>query len=710
MIEMEDPSLKEQFERLQEQQRQKLMRRKQKKETEKEKPGTARSAFGITDELNLKLADPPATSGFLSEELVDHLNDQLRELKDENGRLYKLLSERDFEIRNLKKKKVEENSAVAGVTNETAAIKIVELSKKVRELTAELESERTRCKQLQKKCQDAQRQVTQLNSMQTDTHSVMGSMISLQSQFLEEKTDEGVDVKGLQDKLKQTESKLADYRNQCQALKQELKIQHKVLQQEVGENVNVQSLLNSNSGWRGRAQQVLTLQNKIEDLKTQLDSARGRSGKDGSLEDQMLGRTSARRRTQDEKYKEELRKVEKDRKEAQERAASELKALEEDHSALKNKMDACKARNKVLSNETKSLKQQIQTLLEKGKNDDELVQALMRQLQQLKQMLETSNQHQQSNMERHQEKMKDMSVKVQQDNNIVEQLKAIVAEKEQKVKVLENEIHQMKLNHIQRAQMESVSAMFQEPRPPSGPVSSRPGTVASEGGDTIVLTTVTPPESRLSERPPTSNRVVESARALSRVSARPASASNVSGNNSGVGMADLQYQCQEYLTMMQVSDVEREKLAELVHVLQKRIDETSSKMNDMQSELIQERKKNVVLEKKLGKAKLDPALSSRTSANVKTGRLQTAKTSASTARESVTQLDNMDKLDQTELEELIISLDIQRDENEALKAALQSTLKAKEEDLKLYSDTMDETKKVFLQALRQFKHNANTSS
>lgn len=41
-------------------------------------------------------------------------------------------------------------------------------------------------------------------------------------------TDEGVDVKGLQDKLKQTESKLADYRNQCQALKQELKIQHKV--------------------------------------------------------------------------------------------------------------------------------------------------------------------------------------------------------------------------------------------------------------------------------------------------------------------------------------------------------------------------------------------------------------------------------------------------------------------------------------------------
>ena len=49
------------------------------------------------------------------------------------------------------------------------------------------------------------------------------------------------------------------------------------------------------------------------------------------------------------------------------------------------------------------------------------------------------------------------------------------------------------------------------------------------------------------------------------------------------------------------------------------------------------------------------------------------------------------------------SLEIQRDENEALKAALQSTLKAKEEDLKMYSDTIDETKRVFFQALRQYK-------
>lgn len=51
----------------------------------------------------------------------------------------------------------------------------------------------------------------------------------------------------------------------------------------------------------------------------------------------------------------------------------------------------------------------------------------------------------------------------------------------------------------------------------------------------------------------------------------------------------------------------------------------------------------------------------------------------------------------------ICSLEIQRDENEALKTALQTTLRAKEEDMKMYSDTIEETKKVFLQALRQYK-------
>lgn len=37
-----------------------------------------------------------------------------------------------------------------------------------------------------------------------------------------------------------------------------------VLSKEVGEGVNVTSLLGTTSGWRGRAQQIIALQNKVK--------------------------------------------------------------------------------------------------------------------------------------------------------------------------------------------------------------------------------------------------------------------------------------------------------------------------------------------------------------------------------------------------------------------------------------------------------------
>ena len=49
------------------------------------------------------------------------------------------------------------------------------------------------------------------------------------------------------------------------------------------------------------------------------------------------------------------------------------------------------------------------------------------------------------------------------------------------------------------------------------------------------------------------------------------------------------------------------------------------------------------------------------------------------------------------------------DENHALKSALQSSMKAKGEDLKLYHAMMKQTKEVFLQGLRQFKQTNQNS-
>lgn len=48
-----------------------------------------------------------------------------------------------------------------------------------------------------------------------------------------------------------------------------------------------------------------------------------------------------------------------------------------DQEDMKKKLEAARARNRVLSMEVKTLKNQISTLVEKGKHDDELVDALL---------------------------------------------------------------------------------------------------------------------------------------------------------------------------------------------------------------------------------------------------------------------------------------------------------------------------------------------
>lgn len=45
---------------------------------------------------------------------IEDLLEQLRELKDVNSRLFKLVSDRDFEIRRLKKKREEDRVALTG--------------------------------------------------------------------------------------------------------------------------------------------------------------------------------------------------------------------------------------------------------------------------------------------------------------------------------------------------------------------------------------------------------------------------------------------------------------------------------------------------------------------------------------------------------------------------------------------------------------------
>ncbi|CAI9720696.1 Hypothetical predicted protein [Octopus vulgaris] len=380
------------------------------------------NTFGVDDNLNLEVLDLTDSSVSKNTDSPSVNKNQIRGLKDENGRLSQLLREKEFEIRQLQKGLSTQSDSIKlpEFTNDTAAMKIVELSKKLRKAVSDLEVEKTKSRCLAKKYEVLKQEGKDITQEPKDI------------------TDLEEEIKQLQGKLKQTESKMNEWRNQSQVFKQELKLANKVISQEVGESANIHALLSESSSWKGRAQQNLTLQQKVSELKQQLkqyqNKATGKNNPDGE------SNVSEANISEQNSSNQALRQLIKSRKENQEKMEIELKNAQENYANIKTKCDCLKARNQILSNETKVNKQQIQVLLEKGKRDEELIETLMNQHGRMKEMIE--NNIRVSKPESLHQQMGEMVVKKQNNDNLVNQLKMIIEEKDKKLKLLEDQMNQ----------------------------------------------------------------------------------------------------------------------------------------------------------------------------------------------------------------------------------------------------------------------------
>ncbi|XP_068091234.1 coiled-coil domain-containing protein 13 isoform X2 [Hyperolius riggenbachi] len=689
-------NLRQQFKALQEQQQKRLQRlveRRKEKQVEHEQKKA--DAFGVDDKLNLLQLDRDCSSDLdkrLLEEENEQIQVQLRELRDENGRMHKLLKEKDFEIRHLRRKVEDDKLALAGtagIAGDVAATKIVELSKKNRELTAELESERTKVKQLNNKVKELDRELQ--NTVRRLPQSLEKDLSNGSSviRSMEVSPAESSEMKALQEKLSAANLKLSEYRNQIQSTKQELKMAHKVLVNEVGEEVNIAQLVASSGSWRGRSQQILALQGRVRELETQLGQVRSPTS-ELSLEEEMLGISVPRRLPAQEKNLFRLRTLEKERKESLERLMGEHDALRKEHDELKKRFEASKARNRSLSTDVKSLKMQLTTLLEKGKHDDELIDALMGQQKNLQEILGRLSQQEEKNKDSQHSLSLHLNNESQKQNSLVTQLKQMVAEREAKVKELEDEVQQLTTKSPKRhSSMKSVTMEESEDWVRTDgrvPARSPPGS-----GDHMGTARSARTVSKLG------HELVEAAESQSPLI-------YMAGSPTSSELRALQSQKAEFRALCQAAEVERDRLMELVSVLQRRVEEGNMKALEAEKKLQEERRRCVQLEQQLEKLRLEAGRNGAThklSARGKVGQ------SLSNSRHLLSYNDTADPSSnvpmETQLEELNIKLEIKMDENEALKIALKSALKTKEDDLKLYNEMMKQVKQIFIQALRQHK-------
>lgn len=274
---------------------------------------------------------------------VNCLREQLVVLMNEKETLSSCNQQKDHEISQLKRNLNELNDIInsthidlVGRGSDLFSNKIIELSKKNRQLFSEMESYKTKCSQMEV-------EISKLN------------------QALEEKPkeDEKVplyedpsELEILRDRLYSTKQKLFATMNENSNLKNELKVAIKCLQQELGiPVVNLQNIAATCSNWRGRAQQILTLQRKVTELSKKIDGT-------DSDDTKQQNRLEFVRRC-------EIEGLQK-----------ECCALKETIDKLEFKLSATKARNKNLNDEATSYKLKSEDLLKKCKALDDYINAL----------------------------------------------------------------------------------------------------------------------------------------------------------------------------------------------------------------------------------------------------------------------------------------------------------------------------------------------
>ncbi|KAL4646477.1 coiled-coil domain-containing protein 13-like isoform X1 [Arapaima gigas] len=688
-------NLRLQFQALQDLQLKQLQKRLEKKKVEKQEQKQEEKASVVGRPLighdGLKL--PELNVNLASKRLVQ---EKTTPLQDESSRLPKAVIHKDLESKNPKQddKNRLVSSETTGLSEDAAAAKIVDLAKKNKELAAAVKQEEMKVKQANIRVKDLEQELQDMLSLNLACGNKKMSA-KLQEPWASQLLGENPEVKTLQEKLSAANFKITEYRNQVQAVKQELKIAHKVLSNEVGEEVSVQQLLSSPGTWRGRSQQILALQTRVRELEQQLGQAAHRRQQAvlKSAEDTMGVAGMQRSPFPRDKNVDHLRNMEREKREALERITDDYESLLKEHEEVKKKLDASKARNQILSTEVKSLKSQITALLDKGQHDNELVDTLQKQMKKLQEALKTLSQQHLLSQETQKNLEQRLSSEAQRYSSLLEQLRLMLAERELKINNLEKDLRQLRVRASLLCRRSFPEPLFRKDL--HGWVRQSRSCFARVGVEQQADSGCAP----CNRERAVTNEEPKPREEQQRVGTAPPSGSTSASGLKPDLLRSLQAQCRESQALHQAASVERDKLLELVKVHQGREQNAVNKVLEAERKLQEELRRGVFLEQQLAKSRIDQGTEARTRGGTK-GR---AGPGVSTSWTDLSPGGRLGVTAEAQLNELKVRLDVQQEESEALRAALRNLRQAREEDLRLYGDVMDRVKQVFLQALRQHR-------
>lgn len=277
-----------------------------------------------------------------------------------------------------------------------ADAKVIQLAKKIKTLAVAVEREKGRCARLEKELAQAQQE-------RLKAEAAAASYAKLSKHRPKPPQTSAVDDGGVGEddgsrpggadarELMQANTKLSELRIAFDKLKIEATRMHKALVRECGEDVPIDKILSGDGNWRGRAQQISLLNDRIRDLKRELstagvDASQASSGSPSRIHTALSLTTKEQQaNARHDGHVEDLSRLEFERRTEMENVKCTLQKKQEELAAMKLRSDGHASRVKILEGELKAMKEKLSLLLSKGNDDDALIDALKRELIAVKQ-------------------------------------------------------------------------------------------------------------------------------------------------------------------------------------------------------------------------------------------------------------------------------------------------------------------------------------